>query len=71
MDARKLEEENMWQVSWDAPKRRDPRRWATVALLGDGTWYITNENLRPIKTDGALGKKIVAAVAEMKAETSA
>jgi hypothetical protein len=52
----------LYIVSWTEEGRPNPKRWATAAKLEDGSWYVNNETMRPIKATGALGKKIVSAV---------
>lgn len=54
-------EPDFYEVHWREAKRRDPRRWGTAAKTADG-WYLMNETSRLIKPDGALGKKMIAAV---------
>jgi len=56
-------DDGLYIVGWYEKGRLNPNRWATAAKLEDGSWYINNETMRPIKTDGSLGKRIIAAIA--------
>ncbi|MDT0223502.1 hypothetical protein [Gordonia sp. AC31] len=52
-------EEGMWEVS------TPHGRWWTVAKIESKSmqgWYITNESGRTVKSDGALGRLLIAAV---------
>lgn len=52
-------EEGMWEVS------TPHGRWWTVAKIESESmqgWYITNESGRTVKSDGALGRLLIAAV---------
>lgn len=50
---------NYWQVT------RDPHTWFSVSRLDDGSYAITSGTSgRGIKVDGAIGRRILRAVAE-------
>ena len=59
MRARK-EKDGLWIVT-------EGRRWWTVHIKNSGAAYICNEHLTVIRPHGALGKRIISAVAAAQA----
>lgn len=52
-------ESNHRAVMWEV---HEGRRWWTVAFLtADGSYFVTSDNGRSVKPDGALGKRIIGA----------
>lgn len=57
MRARYFAADNLWEV-------REGERWWTVSIRPSGAAHICNEKLSVIKPHGALGKRILAAIAK-------
>lgn len=57
MRARYSATDNLWEV-------REGERWWSVSIRPSGAAHICNEKLSVIKPHGALGKRILAAVAK-------